>query len=126
MDVIVSGDQKKSIAPTGETAAPLASYNCQTSWLLEGIRKRVKDDPCFKHYRDEYHLKTCHFFPVENTSSTNEVSTAHGVFRKKGIFAREFAEYMERNQGKRAYGDNARSNAPTMNLHPSTGGSRCF
>ncbi|GJX16559.1 hypothetical protein Tco_0217391 [Tanacetum coccineum] len=44
--------------------------------------------------------------------------------QKKGIFAREFAEYMERNQGKRAYGDNARSNAPTMNLHPSTESSK--
>ncbi|GJV32830.1 hypothetical protein Tco_1393230 [Tanacetum coccineum] len=77
------------------------------------------------------------FLSSENTSSTNEVSTASGDFRideddleeldlrwqvamltircynyhRKGHFARECKS--GRNQGKRSYGDNGRSNAPT-------------
>ncbi|GJW83143.1 ribonuclease H-like domain-containing protein [Tanacetum coccineum] len=75
------------------------------------------------------------FLSSENTSSTNEVSTASGDFEvstaggisqvsstpcahdvcynchRKGHFAREYRS--GRNQGKRSYGDNGRSNAPT-------------
>ncbi|GJU92082.1 ribonuclease H-like domain-containing protein, partial [Tanacetum coccineum] len=76
------------------------------------------------------------FLSSENTSSTNEVSTASGDFKideddseeldlrwqvamltvrcynchRKGHFARECRS--GRNQGKRSYGDNGRSNAP--------------
>ncbi|GKA95116.1 hypothetical protein Tco_0817154 [Tanacetum coccineum] len=63
------------------------------------------------------------FLSSENTSSTNEVSTASGDFgvsTARGIsqvsttswhFARECRS--GRNQGRRSYGDNSRSNAPT-------------
>ncbi|GJT99641.1 ribonuclease H-like domain-containing protein [Tanacetum coccineum] len=77
------------------------------------------------------------FLSSENTSSTNEVSTVSGDFgideddleeldlrwqvpmltvrcyncHRKGHFARECRS--GRNQGKRSYGDNGRSNAPT-------------
>ncbi|GJZ86656.1 ribonuclease H-like domain-containing protein [Tanacetum coccineum] len=77
------------------------------------------------------------FLSSENTSSTNEVSTASGDFgideddleeldlrwqvamltvrcyncHRKGHFARDCRS--GRNQGKRSYGDNGRSNAPT-------------
>ncbi|GJT46513.1 hypothetical protein Tco_0955228 [Tanacetum coccineum] len=74
------------------------------------------------------------FLSSENTGNTNEVSTASGDFRmdgddleeldlrwqvamltvrvkKKGHFARECRS--GRSQGRRSYGDNGRSNAPT-------------
>ncbi|GJU77330.1 hypothetical protein Tco_1274400 [Tanacetum coccineum] len=51
------------------------------------------------------------FLSSENTSSTNEVSTASGDFRRKGHFARECRS--GRNQGRRSFGDNSRINAPT-------------
>ncbi|GJX83220.1 ribonuclease H-like domain-containing protein [Tanacetum coccineum] len=75
------------------------------------------------------------FLSSENTSSCNEVSTASGDFRideddleeldlrwqvamltcynchRKGHFARDYR--FGRSQGRRSYGDNGRSNAPT-------------
>ncbi|GJS09943.1 putative ribonuclease H-like domain-containing protein [Tanacetum coccineum] len=61
------------------------------------------------------------FLSSENTSSTNEVSTASGDFRvsiaggisqvSSTLCAHDVAS--RRNQGKRSYGDNGRSNAPT-------------
>ncbi|GJV09367.1 hypothetical protein Tco_1347023 [Tanacetum coccineum] len=62
------------------------------------------------------------FLSFENTSSTNEVSTASGDFRVKtaGGIKPTTSPQLEnedfqsgRNQGKRSYGDNGRSNAPT-------------
>ncbi|GKA70682.1 hypothetical protein Tco_0776821 [Tanacetum coccineum] len=90
-----------------------------------------KEDITQKVYEDELKRSSCSnfasqnlaFLSSENTSSTNEVSTASGYFGVStagGInqvpstpwhFARECKS--GRNQGRRYYGDNGKSNAPT-------------
>ncbi|GJS56560.1 hypothetical protein Tco_0629922 [Tanacetum coccineum] len=69
-----------------------------------------KEDINQKVYEDEMKRSSCStstsqnlaFLSSENTSSTNEISTASVIFMGFG-----------RNQGKRSYGDNGRSNVPT-------------
>ncbi|GJS77251.1 hypothetical protein Tco_0727132 [Tanacetum coccineum] len=96
---------------------------------------RVYEDEMKKSLSSTSNSQNLAFLSSENTSSTNEVSTANGDFgttcpqlenedlqqideddleeldlRWKGHFARECKS--GKNQGRRSYGDNGRSNAP--------------
>ncbi|GJX09697.1 hypothetical protein Tco_0199556 [Tanacetum coccineum] len=147
--------EKEELAPTtGETSAPLAP---KTAKQLIGIddlynNLRVYEDEMKRSSGSNSASQNLTFLSSENTSSTNEVSTASGDIgvstavgtsqvpstpcahdidgddleeldlrwqvamlsvkvKKKGHFARECRS--GRNQRRRSYGDNGRSNAPT-------------
>ncbi|GJS35633.1 putative ribonuclease H-like domain-containing protein [Tanacetum coccineum] len=101
-DVIVNGDLEEEPAPTtGETSAPPAP---KTAKQLAARRnqERVKSILLLA-IPDEYLLK---FHNVADAKSLWEA-----IKSRKGHFARECRS--GRNQGRRSYGDNGRSNAPT-------------
>ncbi|GJU59047.1 ribonuclease H-like domain-containing protein [Tanacetum coccineum] len=103
----------------------------------EDINQKVYEDEMKKSSSSISTSQNLAFLSSENTSSTNEVSTASRDFgideddleeldlrwqvamltvkcyycHRKGHFARECRS--GRNQGRRSYGDNSRSNAPT-------------
>ncbi|GKD67421.1 ribonuclease H-like domain-containing protein [Tanacetum coccineum] len=165
-DVIVNGDLEEEHAPTGETSAPPAPKTAKQlaakrNQEREAIKSRFGGNEeskkmqknVLKHQFENFSttsnesldkaydrfqklIRYLEFLSTENTSSTNEVSTASRDFRideddleeldlrwqvamltvrcynchRKGHFARECRS--GRNQGKRSYGDNGRSNAP--------------
>ncbi|GJZ99495.1 hypothetical protein Tco_0672046 [Tanacetum coccineum] len=101
----------------------------------EDINQKVYEDEMKRSSSSTSTSQNLAFLSSENTSSTNEVSTASGDFRhalslhnqqpvlnlKMRIFSRLMKmtgrlvldDRSGRNQGRRSYGDNGRSNAPT-------------
>ncbi|GJT87508.1 MAK10-like protein [Tanacetum coccineum] len=142
MGVIVNGDLEEEPAPTGETSAPLAPKTAK-QLVAKRNQERVKsilllaipDEYLLKFhnvYEDEMKrssiplllLRTCHFFPLRTLQYNERALSLHNQQPVLNLKMRIFSIFDEETwkeigildagiPGKRSYGDNGWSNAPT-------------
>ncbi|GJS79969.1 hypothetical protein Tco_0729850 [Tanacetum coccineum] len=128
-DVIVNGDLEEEPTPTGETSAPPAP---KTAKQLMLNHSRKQSNQGLEVYEDEMKrssiplllLRTCHFFPLRTLQYNERALSLHNQQPVLNLKMRIFSIFDEETwkeigildagiPGKRSYGDNGWSNAPT-------------